>query len=61
MSERIGEQLGAAVGSLIDELGAILHRQSTHPSLDHMSEGAAFDMMLSLHLELVREDERLQV
>jgi hypothetical protein len=54
----IGEQLGSAVGSLIDELIGILYGQAKHSSLSHMPEGKAFDMMLRLHLELVKEDER---
>lgn len=55
--DSIGEQLGQAVGSLIDELASVLHKQATHSALGHMPKDEAFDMMLNLHREVVRKDE----
>jgi hypothetical protein len=53
----VGDQLGQAVGSQIDDLAGAVYDYAKHDSLRHMTEGEVLDMMLSLHMELVREDQ----
>ncbi len=49
-TERIGEQLGQAAGSLIDELATNLHKGA----ISRAPRDESFDMMLSLHREATR-------
>jgi hypothetical protein len=53
----IGEQLGQAIAPMIEELASTMYDCARGDSFGHMPEGRATALMLSLHLELVREDE----
>lgn len=54
--DEVGWQLGKAIGQQVDDLAGAVYDYAKHDSLRHMTEGQALDMMLSLHVELVRED-----